>query len=429
MVYDSNRVTPTASDLRSMRGERCIYLWGASIVGAGMCRALEREGMAPAAFLDSSDRLADKRFLNYPVCKPDTILSDPGERKRSFIIITSGHYEDEIAGLCQSAGLGPGVDFLGVRSINPFDPSVDVAGHCNLRCISCPRGNFEKQPPRGHMTPATYTLVLNKLLEEIPLLGNVQLYAWGEPLLNPDIAEIIRITVDRKVLCAISTNLAYRIDLTPVIKAQPDWVKVSASGFGSSYEITHTGSRWPQFKENLHRLSELRERHHPTMYVELNYHLYRHNTGHEFEQMARLCHELGFAFRPNWAYLYPLDHILAYREGRPLTPQAEQTMDMLLLTLDEGIARAEAQAHLPCAEERCLPIAWDGSVRSCGAYFEPTVADNFLDISLSEILQRRCDSGICQRCKRQALHRFTAVYLEEATLPGAAKEADGESVE
>ena len=424
---DSSPTAPTAAHLRRLIDGRRIYLWGASIVGAGMCRGLEREGMAPAAFLDSSDRLAGCRFLGYPVRKPGAILTDPDERPASFIIITSGHYEDEIAGLCLQAHLQSGVDFLGVRAINPYDPSVDVAGRCNLRCISCPRGNFEKQPPRGHMTPATYTQVLDKLLDEIPLLGNIQLYAWGEPLLNPDIAEIIRITVERQVLCALSTNLAMRTDFSAAIEARPDWIKISASGFGPSYEITHTGGRWPRFLQNLHRLAELRTRHHPDMYVELNLHLYRHSTEHEYEQMASLCRQLGFAFRPNWAYLYPLDHILAYREGRPLTTQAEQTLTMLQLTLDEGIARAEAQAKLPCAEERCLPIAWDRSVRSCGAYFEPTVAEDFLDISLPEILQRRRESGICERCKQHALHRFTSVYLEEAPHPASWDPTDGES--
>ncbi len=409
-------ITPwTVADLRRARGERQIYLWGASIVGAGTCRALEREGLPPVAFLDSSDRLAGQQFLGYPVHKPDVVLGDGDARAGAYIVITSGHYEDEIAGLCREAGLEPAADFVGARALNPYDPSVDVAGRCNLKCISCPRGNFERQPPRGNMTPEDYERVLGKLLREIPFLGNLQLYAWGEPLLNPDIARIIDITVGRQVLCAISTNLAVKKDFEPAIQARPDWIKISASGYGPSYEITHTGGRWELFHRNLHRLAELRERHHPGMYVEVNYHLYRHNTGAEYEQMAALCDELGFAFRPNHAYLYPLDHIQAYREGKPLTPQAEQTLEMLRLPLDEGIAKAEAEAHLPCAEEHCLPIAWDRSVRSCGAFFEPTVADDFLEVSLAEIQQRRDASGICQRCKSHALHRFTSVYLQETT--------------
>jgi hypothetical protein len=79
-----------------------------------------------------------------------------------------------------------------------------------------------------------------------------------------------------------------------VIQAQPDWLKISASGFGANYEMTHTGGKWDLFYRNLFRLQELRERYHPSMYVEMNYHLYRHNLGEDYRQMAGLCQKLGF---------------------------------------------------------------------------------------------------------------------------------------
>lgn len=410
--YNQSGMGP--EDLKRLKGERPIYLWGASIVGHGVCRALERCGLAPAAFLDRSPRLRGKKALGYPVWPPEVLLKQADAGAKAFIIIASGHYEDEIAGMCRQAGLRSGQDFISSRVLSPLDPSVDISGICNLRCISCPRGNMAEKPPKGFMTPATFELVLDKLLQELPFMGNIQLYAWGEPLLHPQVAEIIRLTQSRRVLSAISTNLNVRRDLTEVIQAQPDWLKISASGFGANYELTHTGGKWDLFHRNLYRLQELRERYHPTMYVEMNYHLYRHNQGEDYRQMARLCQELGFVFRPNWAYLYPLDNVLAYCQGKPLSPEARRTLDLLYLDLDQGLARARSQAHLPCAEARCFPIAWNLHVRSCGAFFLPTVVDNFLEIPLPEILRRRDASGICQECQRHALHRFTSVYLEEA---------------
>lgn len=149
------------------------------------------------------------------------------------------------------------------------------------------------------------------------------------------------------------------------------------------------------------------------MYIEVNYHLYNHTTPEEFEGMAALCKELGFAFRPNWAYLYPLDLVMDYRLGKPLPPEAEETLGRLLLTIDEGLARADEEAHLPCAEERCLPITWDGNVRSCGSYFAPHVPGRFLDTPLPELRKQRDTSKICERCKSQSLHRFTSTYVRE----------------
>ncbi len=403
-----------APELARLIHGRQLYIWGASIVGSGICRALERCGFPPAAFIDSSARLKGKTTLGYQVLSPGAVLDEPASRDNAFIVIASGHYEAEIARHCRGAGLLPNEDFISARELSPLDPSVDVSGFCNLRCISCPRGNYEEQPPRGFMSAYIYNRVLEKLLRELPFMGNIQLYAWGEPLLNPEIAQIIRGTVERGVLCAISTNLNLRKDFDEVVRARPDWIKVSASGFGPHYEVTHTGGDWDLFLSNLKKLSDLRQRVHPEMYVEVNYHLYRHNLGDEYSKMADLCKELGFVFRPNWAYLYPLDKVMDYCEGRELGSEARQTLEMMLLGIDEGLARAQSQADLPCAEERCFPISWDLRVRACGAYFWPIVSENFLAEPMSAILERKIKSGLCAQCKRHALHRFTSVYLEEA---------------
>jgi hypothetical protein len=71
------------------------------------------------------------------------------------------------------------------------------------------------------------------------------------------------------------------------------------------------------------------------------------------------------------------------------------------------------QKHLPCAEERCFPINWNLNVRFCGAYFNPVLVENFLEMPLAAIIEKRNQSPFCPKCKSLALHRFTSVYLEE----------------
>ena len=403
--------------LNALCRDRQVYLWGASIVGFGVCRALERHGIKPTGFIDRSSRLRGKGSLGYSVSLPEQVL--PGFRANphsALVIMTSGHYEHQIAQACMEAGLVEGEDFISARQLSPLDPSVDISGVCNLRCMSCPRGNMPIRQPVGFMDPQTYGKVLDKLLHELPLVGNIQLYAWGEPLLNPDAAKIIRMTVERQLLCAISTNLNIRRDFSEVIKARPDWMKISLSGYEESYELTHTGGNWRTLLNNMKKLKTLKDEHHPNMYVEVNYHLYKHNLGDDYQRMQSLCEDLDFAFRPNYAYLYPLDNVAAYREGRELTEESNRTLDLLLLNIDEGIARALAEKDLPCAEERCLPINWNLNVRFCGAYFEPVLVENFLDLPIAEIIDRRNKSPFCRKCRSMALHRYTSVYLEERAL-------------
>ena len=407
----------TVQDLNEFSRGKDIYIWGAMIVGQGFCRAMERVGIKPKGFVDKSHSLQGSRALGYEIQTPDIALASVKAGKAG-IVIGSGHHDKEIADTCKRAGLTEGEDYLLSRNFCDVDPSVDVAGICNLKCISCPNGNLETLHKGGFMSAETYAKVLDKLLAELPLMGNIQLYTWGEPLLNRQLPEIIRITRQSKVLCALSTNLNTRRDFSDVIAAKPDWVKISLSGHGPNYEITHTGGSWTLLLDNLHRLSLYRRKHHPDMHVVVNYHLYKRNLGQEYRQMRKLCKDLGFIFRPNHAYLYPMDNIMDYVEGRPLTENAKRTLDMLLMDIDSGLLKAQSKKELPCPEQRCFPINWDLRVRLCGVYYRPFIESNFLETTLREVMKKRKACGFCRKCQKMALHHFTGVYLEEAVDPG-----------
>lgn len=401
--------------LRQICENRKVFIWGAMIVGQGVCRALERNGIPVESFIDSSPSLQGKSALGYPIRKPD-IAFETVRSGEAIIIASSGHCDLEIGGICEAAGIKQGEGYLLCRDLNDIDPSVDVAGMCNLRCISCPRGNEHKQPLAGLMSAATYQKVLDKLLKEIPLLGSIQLYAWGEPLLNPELSSIITMTRQAKVLSAISSNLNFGKNLESVVAACPDWFKVSCSGWGDNYELTHTGGKWDIFLLNLHKLAELRDRLHPEMQITVNYHLYKHNLGADYTHMETLCRELSLIFRPSPAYLYPADTIMEYVDGKELSENACRTVPMLLMGLDEGLAKARSRAEMPCPEERCFPINWDCRVRECGIFFRPFLDGSFLDIPLPKIMKQKKISKLCIECKKRGIHQFTGVYLAEKRL-------------
>ena len=199
-------------ELRQHCLNKMVYIWGAMIVGQGVCRSLERNGIPVEAFMDRSLSLQGRKALGYPILKPDDAFARV-RAGQGIIIIGSGHNSPEIAGLCAKEGFSKGRDYILCENLNDIDPSVDVAGMCNLKCISCPRGNEKQQPPAGLMSASIYKKVLDKLIREIPLLGSIQLYTWGEPLLNPELPEIIAITRETKVLSAISSNLNYAKNL------------------------------------------------------------------------------------------------------------------------------------------------------------------------------------------------------------------------
>src|SRR5258705_13233087 len=93
---------------------------------------------------------------------------------------------------------------------------VDIVGTCNLRCPSCPVGNFKNSSfvsasrPKGFMEFDLFTKILDKAEAECAERGDlveVFLYNWGEPLIHPKIAEFVAELARRKIRFFISTNL------------------------------------------------------------------------------------------------------------------------------------------------------------------------------------------------------------------------------
>jgi len=407
----------SVEQLRAIVKGKEIYIWGAMIVGQGICRALLRHNMIPTSFVDSNASLQDTKALGLNIGSSSALL-EKGANGAHVIIISSGHYNLEIEKECLESGLKKNIDYVMCSDLNDVDPSVDISGVCNLKCISCPRGNISEQPPVGFITAKSYKLVLDKLLRELPFLGNMQFYAWGEPLLNKELPQIVEMTKDAGVLSALSSNLNATKGYEALVKAKLDWLKISCSGFSpETYELTHTGGKWKRFFKNLNQIVELREKYHPEMSITLNYHLYKHNVGVDYKKMEEFCQNNGLIFRPSPAYLYPMDTMRDYVDGNPLSCEATQTKDLLLMDLDQGLAKAREQKHLPCPEDRCLPIDWDLKVRFCGVYFKPYIADNFLNVSVEDIMNKRFESDFCSECMDRGLHQFTGVYLPQQTIP------------
>lgn len=405
-----------------MLQKRDIFIWGAGQQGRGVSRVLQRNGYQLGGFIDSSHQLHGSKALGFPIYAPESILERHNTEDRPFLIIASFFFENDIMERCRTFGLSDNIDFVSYKRFKPFDYAIDISGGCNLRCISCPRATrHELHPPTGFMNTTTFELVLDKILREDPFVGNIQLYQWGEPLLNRQLPDILRIANSRGVQCAVSSNLNVDCDLSPVIEAGPAWFRVSVSGTDGEYEKTHTGANWRRLLNNLEELSRLRATLNPDMKTEVFYHLYRHNQGESLDRVRDLCLRLGFEFHPVWAYLISLDDVLENLEGGKLTEEAQKASNMLALGLEQGMELARREKGKECLVERCIHINWNLTVSHCMMFFYPQhniASNNFLETPLAEIQTVRHSCSLCQRCRSQALHRYCSVYSTEQVFAG-----------
>lgn len=92
---------------------------------------------------------------------------------------------------------------------NPFKLIVEPINACNLRCPYCFTGAGGKGRARSTMPMPLY----RRLLDELgATLLELELFNWGEPLLNPDIHSMIALAHARGVSTTLNTNFSLPFD-------------------------------------------------------------------------------------------------------------------------------------------------------------------------------------------------------------------------
>jgi MoaA/NifB/PqqE/SkfB family radical SAM enzyme len=295
---------------------------------------------------------------------------------------------------------------MDIKDLSPFFPSVDVSGICNLKCIACPRGDSMRIKNGGFMNSVQYQMVIKKLLKEIPFLTNIDLYMFGEPLLNPELPEIIKIGNALGISSGISTNLNYSKNLEAVVRAGPAHIKISCSGYGKqNYEITHTGAKWETFYQNILSLSKFKENLGVETLITVLFHVNKKNVS-EYKDIYNLCKNLGFGLQAILSYIFP-DYMMDYLENKELCKEVLASKDLMIIGIDDLLKDREKEKTMRCNISRSFPnIGWDMSVMTCCNYSKEKLADNYLEAPLNEIIDRHNTSSFCAKCINHALHRW-----------------------
>jgi MoaA/NifB/PqqE/SkfB family radical SAM enzyme len=404
-------------NLVKLIGKRNVFIWGARHEGYATRLALTRHDISTTGYIDSSPSLAGTSAFGLSITNPDNFFSGTSP-KNAFIIVASGFFADEISERCIVEGWRKNMDFVVYGDLRRFNYQVDISGMCNLHCISCPRGNWPRHRKPGFMSVKTYESLIEKILRDDPWTAIITLYNWSEPLLNPALPNIINVTREKGLLSAVSSNLAMTKDFENVVKAGPDWFRISNSGWGENYETTHTGGRWNIFHANCLKLSQYRQRHHPEMIIEFFFHIYEHNR-QDFSKIQSLCNELGFTLRYRHAALAPLDNIELVIDGKPITDAAAQTRKLQFLGVEEVMGIAHAERNRPCFYMDHLWIDWDLSIAHCMEWYDPTLKlldKDFMSSSLDEIDSARIGSEHCRQCMEKGIHRAYCVYGDEKLI-------------
>ncbi|BCU07300.1 radical SAM protein [Allochromatium tepidum] len=393
--------------LAAMSRNRPVYCWGAGRYGVMAMDALRRHGVGITGFIDKTIR--SSRDDTNKILAPEAI----GSPADGFVVVTSMFFEHEIESTLLAKGYKNERDYVLYSDLKRWSFEIDVSGVCQLKCPTCPNGNFT-----GHklsqtmMSFALYRQILDKLITEVDFLPDVQLYSWGEPLLNPSLPDIVAYSADQGVAVGISSNLNDIRHLERTVQAKPDWFRVSLSGTGNQYSLTHRGGNWDKVASNMEQLARLRDLYHPEMIIEVNYHFYRNNEKN-LDEIAAICERNGFLLKPNAAYIDPLDTLIDYAEGKPLPDSMLEIAQSLILDIDAVIQDCRLSPSDSCVRENTIVIHSDGTIRQCPHVFgnQYKLEKKIFESSIFDIEQIFSKRDLCARCKSLGMNNFYTHFL------------------
>ncbi len=142
----------------------------------------------------------------------------------------------------------------------PFSVTFSLANTCNFKCFFCLQKNIKILPERLKEIKYMEYAVFKKCIDNIVALGKlkkVHLSGTGEPLTNPDIAEIVDYVMKAKAADEVEliTNASLLTQETSdkIINSDLDKLKVSINGLSDEeyYDITGTKVSFKRIVNNI----------------------------------------------------------------------------------------------------------------------------------------------------------------------------------
>ncbi len=282
--------------------------------------AEHREVVAPLVALVRDVHL---RFVHAPA--PDREIQDAVDRVRTAL---RTHAE-----LVAAIADGTVRRKLGIR---PLKLELDVTTQCNLRCTMC----YLSDPRYGKRERKDITIdEFRETARQIfPYCGLVSLSFGTEPLLHPQLVELLEITAQEEVPWRYLITNGILLDARTI----EAFVRIPLHGFSVSidaatpatYERIRRGGRWDTLMSNLRALQEAKLRagsEYPRL--TFNFVMMRSNL-EELPQLVRLAHELG-AEGVSAMHLTPFDRLQL--EDELLDAQPERCNAVLEATRAEAV--------------------------------------------------------------------------------------------
>lgn len=241
----------------------------------------------------------------------------------------------------------------------PWSIAVEPTTSCNLRCPECPSGLRSFTRPTGMMSNDTLEKLLAELHEHLLYMT---LYFQGEPYLNPQFLQSVRLANEHKIYTATSTNGHF---LTPqaaeeTIASGLNRLIISMDGTDQeTYAKYRIGGNLDKVKEGIGHLVAARKKlKRSNPYIILQFILFEHNL-HQRQEVIHLAKDLGVD-----KLEFKTAQVYDFEKGSPLIPTNEALGRYK--RLENGQFSIKNKQLNKCWKmwHSCV-MTWDGNIVPC----------------------------------------------------------------
>lgn len=391
----------SAEKIREMVNERDLYIWGGGELAHAVLISLNKSGISCAGFLNTQACPTIPKLFGHPVSTPEKALS---QGQAVFVVIATHNFRDQASKICEAAGLVKENDYTSYLNISRPEAVIDIT-----QAIAFGGANPEPAfsiEAADSMNLEDYTRIINKLCKDYPLLTKINIAEWGDSFLNPELPNIVRATKQKNLICSVKTHLLVTNNLDELIASEPTEINVHIRGTTNNYEQQAGLGSWEKLLLNLNTLGNRLSLTKREINVTVRYSSLMQDDPKQQQLLKRICAEFRFAFIPEDSYIMPYDRLLSVMEQQLQVENHEITQN-IPWNVTKWTKIALRDADNPCLPQRIFPVInADGSTGLCHIYKAPKVAEQFLDLTKEELLNKRHNHEHCVRCQHFGLHRL-----------------------
>jgi len=281
-------------------------------------------------------------------------------------------------GLAQNFLLLDGALALPVKMI------IEPSDRCNLNCPLCPTGRRLAGRKETNLRLETFKKAVDPLA---PYLYEAYLYNWGEPLLNPELFDLVKYCSHRRIRTVVSTNLTLFESrmMSSLMDSGLDTMIVSLDGASAgTYSQYRRQGDFDKVYQNLKAIAAEKTRR-GAKYPRLvwQFIVFRHNEA-EIPQAIAMAKQLGIdeiKFIASFAKMETLAYNAADKKQEELEDYLPQDHRYHLYNSNKGASRKVVQCPFLWNQ---IAVRTDGGIAPCcGSYHKD---DDFGSLANNDIM-------------------------------------------